>query len=131
MTSTSLLTSLSLLQTSAADVDVDDDDALPTSVKEAIFSIEIELSSGRSLTFSPQLRDFQSALESIIYAAVNAVMKYDRLIEDEELQQFTQVNVDDGGEELNDAHAETFVLQDEEFQEFIHNIKRSMYVDAR
>ena len=68
--------------------------------KSALFSIDMALAS-TSFTFTPELQDFQSGVESAIYAAVKTIMTPERLIEDDELKQYTQVNVDDGGEDQN------------------------------
>ncbi|XXQ39846.1 AAA+ ATPase domain-containing protein [Plasmodiophora brassicae] len=98
---------------------------------EPIFSVEV-LVDGDQFTFKPSLAEFQSALQTTVAEAVKVAMNSARLINEHDLQQYTQTHADDNGgagEDADDENAlQSIVASDRDFQASLNGIQTAMAV---
>lgn len=97
-------------------------------VEKPLFSTDLILSQAtQDLKFSPELEDFQQALESAIDSAVKKIMAPKRLISDPDFLVYTNQNTEEGDDDQSvEFKLEAMVLQDPGFIEVKHSIKTGL-----
>lgn len=87
----------------------------------AIFLTEVMLILG-DLTFQPAASDFENELESIVSGFVDTISGTNRLLNHEELEQYTELY--DAESEANEASTVADIItNDEEYQRLVSNLK--------